>query len=181
MITLEQIRQLEGGVKEAMKVIRNLRETNEALVARITDLEERLEEYERAAENRLADEKRIEEGFQGVLDILGEVDNGESDPVSLTAPAATVPETADSDAIIPEVEGTEPAADPPAADAPTDDAPTDDAPADDETDADAPADDDRKKVEESGEKAPEVTLDVETDAPPEDETDEKFQSEFDIF
>lgn len=195
MITLEQIRQLEGGVKEAMKVVRNLRETNEALVARITDLEERLEENEKAAENRLADEKKIEEGFQGVLDILGEVENGESDPISLTAPPVLVPESVDTDVNV----NANAATAIPETDATADDVPetdvADDEPASAETahvnvnDNDAEAKDETADstdaepiVEpEPGEKEAEVTLDVETDAPPEDETDEKFQSEFDIF
>lgn len=79
MISLEQVRQLDIRVKKAVTAMKTLSAENEALKNRIAELEADLDQLQREATNRKADEEKLEVSLQGVLDVLDEVDDKTSD------------------------------------------------------------------------------------------------------
>ncbi len=70
MITVEQIRQLENGVKQAVSVINSLREENALLKTKLSGYEKRIEELEILIESFKQDQSSIEEGIVNALNQL---------------------------------------------------------------------------------------------------------------
>jgi hypothetical protein len=96
VISLEQVRQLDIRVKKAVTAVKTLSTENSVLKQQIADLEARLDELDKEASNRIADEQQLEVSLQGVLDVLDEVD-GETSKIEPEPPGAnyvieTVPE-----------------------------------------------------------------------------------------
>ena len=88
MISLEQVRQLDIRVKKAVTAVKKLSSENAALEQQVTELETHLDELRKEASDRKADEEQLEMSFQGVLDVLDEV-NGETSDSNVVE---TVPE-----------------------------------------------------------------------------------------
>ncbi|MCK5248423.1 MAG: cell division protein ZapB [Spirochaetaceae bacterium] len=86
MISLEQVRQLDIRVKKAVTAVKKLSSENTALKQQVTELETHLDELRKEAFDRKADEEQLEMSFQGVLDVLDEV-NGETSELEPEPPA----------------------------------------------------------------------------------------------
>ena len=88
MISLEQVRQLDIRVKKAVAAVKKLSSENAVLKQPVTVLESQVDELRKEASDRKADEEQLEMSFQGVLDVLDEV-NGETSDSNVVE---TVPE-----------------------------------------------------------------------------------------
>jgi len=73
VISLEQVQQLDMRVKKAVSTIKTLNLENADLKKRIAEMEIQLDDIQKEVSNRKADEEQLEEGLQGVLNILNEV------------------------------------------------------------------------------------------------------------
>lgn len=79
VISLEQVQQLDTRVKKAVSTIKTLNLENANLKEQIAELEIQLESVQKEISSRKVDEEQIEEGLQGVLNLLEEVDDKPSE------------------------------------------------------------------------------------------------------
>ncbi len=103
MITVEQIRQLENGVRQAIDVINSLKDENKLLKTKLSGYEERIEELEVLIESFKKDQSSIEDGIINALhqlDVLedifskdeGELPENEQDSISSSPSEENSPE-----------------------------------------------------------------------------------------
>ena len=91
MISIDQIRQLETGVRQAVDIIQALREENGLLKTKLSGYEKRIEELEVLIDSFKQDQSSIEEGIIHALhqlDVLEDiVSKEETEPASDTSKA----------------------------------------------------------------------------------------------
>lgn len=85
MISLDQVRQLETRIKKIVDFVKALSAENETNKRRVEELEADLDKLRSEAMKHQADEEKLEASFQGVINILDEVEEttaGFESPVS---------------------------------------------------------------------------------------------------
>ncbi len=85
MISLDQVRQLETRIKKIVDFVKALNAENETNKRRVEELEADLDKLRSEAMKHQADEEKLEVSFQGVINILDEVEEttaGLESPVS---------------------------------------------------------------------------------------------------
>ncbi len=89
MIQLEQVRNLEVKVKQAVGLISRLKTENEYLKSRLTDYEVRIQELENLINSFRNSQSEIEEGINNALEELDSLESSSSSPTNPLPQAPT--------------------------------------------------------------------------------------------